>query len=122
MFMSYDGSLLMHTRQYELTLCTFSCRNSREVTGLGEKYDERDTVRLCRVAVREIAMELGYCLTSFRAPTQQNLKIAGRVAAYNDGDMGTVARIDESDKKRRKSKINDRKVSTYHAVYPSHRL
>ena len=36
-----------------------------------------------------------------RPPTQQNLKIAEHVAAYNACDMHKVARIDEHDEERR---------------------
>ena len=41
--------------------------------------------------MREDAMEFGDPLA--RAPTQQELKIAERFAAYNTGDMDKVARI-----------------------------
>ena len=50
-----------------------------------------------------------------RAPTQQELKIAERVAANNAGDMDKVARIDEREEKRRRWKSYHRSVRKYHA-------
>ena len=50
-----------------------------------------------------------------RSPTQQELKIAERVAAYNASDLDKVARIDEREKQRGKWKAYHRSVRKYSA-------
>ena len=79
----------------------------------GEEHDARDTIRLYKDTMSEDAMD--FCDPDIRAPTQQELKIAGRVVAYNTGDMDKVARIDEREEQRRKWKSYHRSVCKYHA-------
>ena len=55
--------------------------------------------------MREDAKEFGDPLVSVCATTQQELKIAERVAAYNAGDMDKVTCIDE--RKRRASQLEE---------------
>ena len=59
----------------------------------------RDTIRLYKDMMREDAMEFNCSLV--RSPTQQKLKIADCVTAYNSGDKDKFARIDEREEKRR---------------------
>ena len=70
----------------------------------GEKHVTCDTVSLYKDTISEDEMEFCDLLTSVRAPTQHELKIAEHVAAYSAGDMDKVARIDESEEERRTGK------------------
>ena len=79
----------------------------------GEEHDARDTIRVYKDTMREDAME--FVNPYVCAPTQQELKIAERVAAYNAGDMDKVARIDEREEHRCKWKCYRRSVRKYHA-------
>ena len=79
----------------------------------GEEHYARDTIRIYKDTMREDAMEFGDPYV--RAPTQQELKIAERVAAYNSCDMDKVARIDERDEQCRNWKSYHRSVRKYHA-------
>ena len=74
----------------------------------GEEQDARETIRFYKDTMHEDAMEFGYPLV--RAPTQQELKIAERVAAYNAGYIDKVARIDKSEEERCKWKAYDTNV------------
>ena len=58
--------------------------------------------------MREEAIEFSDPLASVRAPIQQELKIAERVAEYNACNMDEVARIDEREEERRKEKAYHR--------------
>ena len=51
--------------------------------------------------MREDAKELVDSLAGVRASTQQELKIAYFLAAYNAGDVDKLARIDEPEEERR---------------------
>ena len=83
------------------------------VLSRGEEHDARDTSRIYKDTMREDTMAFGDSYV--RVSTQQELKIAERVAAYNVGDMDNVARIDERDKQRRKCKSYHRSVRRYRA-------
>ena len=50
------------------------------VPNCGKDHDARDIIRLYKDTMREDAIEFGDLLESIRAPTQQELKIAERVA------------------------------------------
>ena len=50
-----------------------------------------------------------------RAPMKQELKIAERVDAYNNGDMDKVVLIDEREGQRRKWKAYHRSARKYNA-------
>ena len=52
-----------------------------------------DTIRLYKDTMREDTME--FSDPGIRASTQQELKIAERLAAYNSGDVDKAARIYE---------------------------
>ena len=100
MFKAYRGPLPIHTRRYELPfgICTsgeLSVSSSR-----GEEHDARDTIRLYKDTMRKDAMEL--CDSLVRSPTQQELKIAECVFAYNSGDIDKIARINECEEERRR--------------------
>ena len=69
-------------------------------TSLGEEHDSSDTIRIYKDTMRKDAMKFGDPYV--RSPTQQWLKIAECIAAYNAGNMDRVARIDKSEGKRRK--------------------
>ena len=60
-------------------------------------------------------MDFGDPLASFRVPTQQQLKMAECVAAYNAGNMDKVARIDEREEGRQKWEVHHRELSKYGA-------
>ena len=79
----------------------------------GEEKDARDTISLYKDTIIEDAMELGD--PQVRVPLQQELKIAERVAAYNSGDLGKVARLDEREEERRKWKSYHCSVRKYRA-------
>ena len=64
--------------------------------------------------MREDVFEFSGLLASVYAPTQQELKIAEYVAAFNAGGMSKIARIDESDEERRKRKAYHHNVRKYH--------
>ena len=100
MFKAYRGPLPNHPRWYELP--SISCRNDDlgVTPNRGEEHDTRDMICIYKNTMREDAMEFGYLCV--RAPTQQELKIAERVAAYNTDDMDRIARIDERDEQCRK--------------------
>ena len=49
-------------------------------------------------------MYFGHTVSSVRAPTQQELKIAERIVAYNTGIMDEVARINEREEDLRRWK------------------
>ena len=73
----------------------------------------RDTIRLYNETIREDAMELGD--STVRGSTQQELKIAEPVSAYNSDEMDKVARIDEREEQRHKWKAYHRSVPKYRA-------
>ena len=110
---TYRGPLPIHLRWYELPLGTYRSCDLSVAPSRAEEHYARDTIRLYRDTMREDAMEFGY--PAVRAPTQQELKIAERVAAYSSGDMDKVARIDEREEQRRKWKSYHRSVRRYHA-------
>ena len=66
----------------------------------GEEHDASYTIRIYKDTMREDAIEFGVHYVC--AATQQKLKIAQRVAAYNFGDMDKVVRIVEREEQRRK--------------------
>ena len=81
--------------------------------GRGEEHDAGDMIRVYKDTMREEAMD--FCVPYVRAPTQQELKIAMRVTAYNAGGMYKAARIDKRDEQCHKWKSYRRSVRTYHA-------
>ena len=72
------------------------------VPSCGEEHDACDIIRLYKDTMPEYAMDFSDPLSSARASTLQELKIAERVPAYNGGDMDRIARIDEREEERRK--------------------
>ena len=113
MFKTFRDPLMIHLRWYELPLGASRSADLSVVLSRGKEYDARDVIRLYKDTMREDAIEFNDPLV--RAPTQQELKIAERVAAYNSGGMDKVAHINESEEQRRRWKANHRGVRKYHA-------
>ena len=63
----------------------------------------------------EDVVEFAYLLASVRAPTQQELKIAERIFAYNAGDIIRFACIDECEEERHNGEEYYRYVCKYRA-------
>ena len=94
MFSSYKRLFPIHLRWYDLPLGTCRSGNLSVAPTRGEEHDACDTVRLYEETIREDALEHDNPSAAVRAPTRQELMVAKRVAAYEAGDMGKVARID----------------------------
>ena len=94
MLKTCNGPMPIHQRWYEFPSGTCRSGDLSVAPSPGEEHDARYTVRLYKDTMREDAKEFGDPLASVRAPTQQELKIAKRVAAYAADDMDKVARID----------------------------
>ena len=112
-FKIYRGPLLIQTHWYELSLGTCRSGDISVAPSRGEEHDEHDTIRLYKDTTREDAMKFGDPLV--HAPTQQELNITERVAAYNADYMDKVARIDERGEECRKWKEYHRNVRKYRA-------
>ena len=76
-------------------------------------HDARDTIRLYKDKMCEDAIEFGD--PQVHAQTQQELKIAERVTAYNSGEMDKFSRLDEREEERRKWKSYHRDARKYRA-------
>ena len=113
MFRTYRGPLPVHTRWYELPFGTCHSGDLSVAPSRGEEHKARDTICLYKDMMRKDAMEFGDPFV--RAPTQQELNIAERFAAYNSAGMDKVARIDKREEDRRKWKAYHRSIRKYRA-------
>ena len=73
----------------------------------------RDIILLYKDMMREDKMVFDDILARVRAPTQQELKIAERVSAYNVGNRDKDPRIDELEEECRKRKVYHRNVRKF---------
>ena len=87
---------------YEFPLGTFRTEDLNVAPSRGEEHEACDTARLYKDTMSECKMEFGD--PGIRAPTQQELKISERFAAYDSLDIDMVAQIDERDEQRCKLK------------------
>ena len=97
-FKAYRCPLLIHLRWYKLPLSICRGGDLSILQSGGEKHDTRDIFRMYKDNMRENVMEIGDPYD--HAPTQQDLKIAERVAVYSSGDMDRVVLIDEREEQR----------------------
>ena len=102
----------IHSHWYELPLGAFRSGDLSGTPSCGEEHDAHDTIRIYMDPIRYDAMEFGN--TYLHAPTQQKLKIAERVAAYNAGNVDNDALIDKRDEHLRKWKYYHPSVRKYH--------
>ena len=78
MFKAYHGPLPIHPCCYVLPLGTCRSSDLSVEPCCGDEHDARDTIRIYTDTMHEDAMEYGDLYV--RASTQQELKIAERVA------------------------------------------
>ena len=115
MFKTFKGPVQIYPCWCEFPSGTFPTGDLSVAPSRGEENDACDTICLYKDTMREDAIEFGDPLANVRAPAQQELRIAERVCAYNDGDMDKIARIDEREEKRRNWKAYHRNVRKYRA-------
>ena len=110
MFSTSNGPQPTHSRFYDFTQATCCCSDLNVAPGCREKHDERDTIHKYLVTVREDTMELSDLVVSVYAPSQQELKIVERPAAYIADDIDKVGHINELEQQPLKWKAYNRNV------------